>query len=174
MGFHSDQSLDLDKNSYICVYSCYNNAETKNLRKLRIKKKQPSNECNARNNECNNHFDIILEHNSIVMFSVDTNSKYLHSIILENDLSHLPHLSQSTQLESDNLWLGITFRQSKTFIFFNNELPYFPSNNQELILANDKQKKEFYKYRSLENSNIEYIYPEINYTISIGDILPIK
>lgn len=76
------------------MYSCYNNAETKNLRKLRVKKKQLSNECN---NKCDKHFDIILEHNSVVIFSVDINSKYLHSIILENDFPQLP------QSESDNL-----------------------------------------------------------------------
>jgi hypothetical protein len=26
MGFHSDQALDLEENSYICIFSCYENA----------------------------------------------------------------------------------------------------------------------------------------------------
>jgi hypothetical protein len=29
MGEHSDQALDLDINSYICLFSCYNNPDTK-------------------------------------------------------------------------------------------------------------------------------------------------
>lgn len=57
MGYHSDQSLDLDELSYICIYSCYDNPTTKNLRTLRIKKKL--------DDEC---FDIELEHNSVVFF----------------------------------------------------------------------------------------------------------
>ena len=149
MGYHSDQALDLNKNSHICIFSCYDNPKTKDLRKLIIKDKITK--------YC---FDIILDHNSIVMFSTDTNSKHLHKIVLE-------------QNTSNNLWLGITFRQSKTFISFNNELPYFSSTNKILTLATDEQKKEFYKLRSHENSNVNFEYPEINYTISNGDMMPI-
>ena len=71
-----------------------------------------------------------------------TNKKYLHKIILNNNNI------------TGNLWLGITFRLSKTFIHFINELPYF-SNGNQLTLANDEQKKEFYKYRQTENKLIE-------------------
>jgi hypothetical protein len=87
--------------------------------------------------------------------------------------THIP-VSLIETVEGKNLWLGITFRQSKTFVLFNNELPYFSSTNKVLTLANENQRKEFFKCRSLENSNIEYVYPEINYTISIGDMLQIK
>lgn len=146
MKYHSDQSIDLNENSYICLFSCYDDPITNNLRKLKIKNKI-SNEC----------FDIILDHNSVVIFSTNTNRKHLHKIVLE-------------QNTSNNLWLGITFRQSKTFIFFNNELPYF-SNNKLLTLADEDQRRNFFKCRSLENSNIEYVYPEINYTISFADVM---
>ena len=148
MGFHTDQSLDLSENSYICLFSCYDDPTTKNLRKLKIK--------NRITNKC---YDILLNHNSIVIFSTDTNRKHLHKIILDE--------SNTT----NNLWLGITFRQSKTFISFNNELPYFVSTGKILTLANENQKKEYFKCRGLENSSIDYTYPEINYTISVGDIL---
>lgn len=120
MNYHSDQSLDLYDNSHICIFSCYN-TNTINLRKLRIKRK----------NNSNDYFDIILEHNSIIVFSINANSNYLHKIILE-----------SNAINNDQ-WLGNTFRRSKTFIFFNNEIPYFSSNNKQLILADDKQKKRF-------------------------------
>lgn len=74
---------------------------------------------------------------------------------------------------SNDLWLGITFRKSKTFIIFHNELPYFYSNKKILTLADKYQRNEFYKYKSLENLSAEYVYPNIDYTISNGDLLPI-
>jgi len=147
MGFHSDQALDLDDDSYICIFSCYDNP--KNPRKLHTKNKI-TNECSS----------ITLDHNSIILFSTNTNSKYLHKIILEN-----------RELPSN--WLGITYRKSKTFLKFESDIPFFLDTGKPLILANEDTKKEFYKFRSLENSNIEYAYPEINYTISGGDIKPI-
>ena len=39
MGEHSDQAQDLDLDSYICLFSCYNNIETKDIRSLKIKNK---------------------------------------------------------------------------------------------------------------------------------------
>ena len=39
MGEHSDQALDLADNSYICLFSCYNNPLAKNIRTLKIKNK---------------------------------------------------------------------------------------------------------------------------------------
>ena len=171
MGYHSDQSQDLSKESYICIFSCYNDPTTKELRKLKVK--------NKITNKC---FDIILDHNSIVIFSIDTNQKHLHKIVLENSFclnktnlaNTLPNRQVLEQNTSNNLWLGITFRQSKTFMTFINELPYFTLTNKILALANTNQRKEFFKCRSLENSSTEYTYPEMNYTISIGDIMPIK
>jgi hypothetical protein len=149
MGYHSDQCLDLDKESYICIYSCYDDPETKDLSKLKIK--------NKITNDC---FDITLDHNSIVIFSIDTNQKHLHKIVLE-------------QYTKNNLWLGVTFRQSKTFLITDNNLSCYriKSTNNILTLANENQRKDFYKCRSLEKSNIEYTYPEIDYTISPGDLI---
>lgn len=37
MGFHTDQSLDLEQNSYICIFSCYSDPYTKDFRILRTK-----------------------------------------------------------------------------------------------------------------------------------------
>lgn len=146
MGYHSDQSLDLNGSSFIGIFSCYDDPTTKSLRTLRIKNKLTDKED-----------DIALEHNSIILFSVATNQKYLHKIILESNTVNCR-------------WLGITFRRSKTFIVFHNELPYF-SNGKILALANKDQRKEFYKYKSLENSSTEYVYPDVDYTVSVGDTI---
>lgn len=146
MGFHTDQSLDLETNSYICLYSCYNNPQI-NARKLVIKNKTTAEVSEIR-----------LENNSIVIFSTQINHQYLHKIVLDS---------------GDNKWLGITFRLSKTLIKFINEIPYF-ANGMRLTMATDNEKKTFYELRSLENQHVECNYPEINYTISISDTLQIK
>lgn len=150
MKYHSDQALDLHDNSYICIFSCYNNEHTNEIRTLLVKEKNTDNVIKYK-----------LHHNSIILFSVNDNSKYNHKIILESDLN------------TNTKWLGITFRFSKTLINFINNIPYL-SNNEELILINrnDIDKiKEFYKLRNLENKSINFKYPEINYTISPSDLL---
>ena len=154
MKLHSDQALDLKSDSYICIFSCYNDPLTKNIRKLKIKDKNTSETQ-----------EILLTHNSIVYWSYETNYKYLHQIVLENPL----------QKDLNSKWLGITFRCSKTHIEFIDNQPYFLDqenlNREKLLLATEKEKDEFYKLRSLENSNIIFKYPKINYTISSSDLL---
>lgn len=66
MKYHSDQSLDLAEDSYICIFSCYSNPESKSLRKLKIKEKGSDVES-----------EIILKHNSVVIFSTELNNKVL-------------------------------------------------------------------------------------------------
>lgn len=143
MGYHTDQSLDLDENSYICIYSCYQYPE-QNIRTLKIK--------NKITNDINN---IKLDHNSVVIFSYETNYNHLHKIILDNS--------------DKNNWLGITFRFSKTFVNIIDNIPYI--NNIVLKLASDTEKKEFIKLRSDENKNLKYKYPVINYTLSPSDLI---
>ena len=155
MKYHSDQCMDLEKDSFIGLFTCYENPDKltdKNLRKLRLKNKTTAEE-----------FEILLTHNSIVLFSLKTNTEFLHKIILES----VPSLKKS---ESDNKWLGITFRKSKTFVEFKEGLPYF-STGELLELANDDQKAEFFKLRGQENSVTNFIYPKLLYTLSVGDTL---
>jgi hypothetical protein len=147
MGEHSDQALDLDINSYICLFSCYDNPDTKDIRTLKIKNKITGELS-----------EISLTHNSIILFSVKTNSNYLHKIVLDKSYA-------------DDKWLGITFRLSKTYIEFVNEIPYFYKTDKKLKLANEEEIKEFYKMRQTENKNSVFEYPEINYTISESDLL---
>ena len=145
MKYHSDQQLDLKDNSYICIFSCYSNPKTNNFRKLFIKNKLD-----------NNIEEYVLKNNSIIIFSTDTNKKYLHKIILDK-------ITENTN------WLGITLRLSKTFINFIDNKPYI--NNNLLYLASLEEEKKFYKLRKDENLSIEYKYPDLNYTISPSDLL---
>ena len=158
MKYHSDQCLDLVPNSFIGLFSCYENPNElteQSIRKLKIKDKVTNEE-----------FEISLTHNSFVLFSLSTNSKFFHKIVLEQ----IPKQKSS---KSENKWLGITYRESKTFINFKNNLPYF-NNGNLLGLANDEQKSAYYKLRGEENRSLDFIYPEINYTLSKADtIIPI-
>jgi hypothetical protein len=152
MNFHSDQSLDLDTDSYIGVFSCYENPDAlleQHIRKLQIKDKVSDEE-----------FEYSLTHNSVMLFSVATNTKFLHKIVLDGP----PNAKQ------DNKWLGITFRTSQTHIHFDNNIPRFANGNL-LELANKEQEAEFYKLRGQENRSLDFVYPDLTYTINFADTL---
>ncbi|MEM9539597.1 MAG: alpha-ketoglutarate-dependent dioxygenase AlkB [Cyanobacteria bacterium P01_E01_bin.42] len=151
MGAHSDQALDLADESFIAIFSCYQYPESANpLRKLVIESKEPRGD----------RAKIPLAHNSIVVFSIKTNRRFKHKIVLD----------KSSQ-NRENQWLGITYRTSKTFVRFADECVYF-ADNTRLTLANDEEKQEFYNLRRQENKETDFIYPQIAYTISESDIMP--
>lgn len=151
MGSHSDQALDLADESFIAIFSCYKYPERANPpRKLVVESK----ESNSENTE------IPLTHNSVVVFSVDTNRRFKHKIVLD-----------SPRQKTENQWLGITFRTSKTFVRFGDEHVHFPDDSR-LTLASEEQRQEFYRLRRRENNEQDFIYPEIKYTISESDMIP--
>lgn len=146
MRFHSDQALDLVSNSYICIFSCYDDPSAVIKRKLKIKNKQTDE-----------RFEILLDHNSAIIFSTEINKIYAHKIVADSGIA--------------NKWLGITFRLSKTLIKFDNKVPYFYPEYRILTLATKNEVLEFLKHKSLENSGLNYSYPEILYTLSPGDLI---
>lgn len=150
MGFHTDQSLDLQRDSFICIFSCYSDPTTPHVRKLEVKHKVTGEKST-----------IMLTHGSCVMFSLNTNFQYVHKIILD------------TKNPCDE-WLGMTLRLSKTFIHFRNEIPYFYQTETILHLANEEERKEFIKYKGLENKTVWDAYPELYYTTSPSDLIQIK
>ncbi|MFC3157678.1 2OG-Fe(II) oxygenase superfamily protein [Chryseobacterium arachidis] len=154
MNFHSDQALDLDEKSCIALFSCYENPdelEEFHLRKLVVKDKTNEEE-----------FEIVLNHNSVVLFSVETNRKFQHKIILDS--------KQNPKPLTDNKWLGITFRTSKTCIQFKNDIPYF-STGELFTLADKEQESDFFKLRGQENRSLDFAYPDLSYTISPADLM---
>lgn len=156
MKFHSDQCLDVAPQSYIAIFSCYETPDSLNkhtLRTLKVKNKATLEEV-----------DIPLDHHTVVLFSTETNSLYHHKIIAT------PIGNRPAQLV-DVPWLGITFRSSKTFIEFNKDTPYL-STGQPLTLADETQRKAFYKIRGEENKQQNFVFPDITYTLNQGDILP--
>ncbi len=155
MKFHTDIALDLQDDTYICIYSCYNNINTTNLRKLIVK-----------NKETGEITKFLMEHNTFILFPKSINKKYVHKIVLEQ--------SNKKNINDDTKWIGITFRVSKTFIKFIDNEPYFINNNIKLVLSTEQEKIELMRYKGNENNNIEFTYPQINYTISLGDLIPIN
>lgn len=166
MGFHSDQALDLADDSYIALYSCYKFSDSteKQLRKLVVESKEPGG----------GQFEIPLVHNSVVVFSVETNRLYRHKIVLDID-------TYSRKSPPENDWLGVTFRTSKTFVHTTSSdvttggegIVCF-EDGTPLKLADDEQSKEFYKLRRRENEETDFSYPEekMTFTLSESDLMP--
>jgi len=170
MKYHSDQAIDLDDDSYICLFSCYNQCPIpdQNLRKLRIK---PKNGDGTIKSTSTNEIDIELNNCSAVLFSVADNSKYLHKIILDHVMN-----KKHAMNGNDVKWLGLTMRLSKTYIKFINEIPYFVNKDEggiELTLATQAQAHQFYKSKREENEeeNDKGSYTKIYFTISKSDII---
>ncbi|WP_328601554.1 hypothetical protein [Nocardia terrae] len=149
MGSHSDQALDLADESFIAVFSCYRNPETVPSRKLMVESK-----------ESGETFEIPLAHNGIVAFSVASNRRLKHKIVLDTSVP-----------VAENEWLGVTFRTSKTFLRFHEGHPYLP-DGERLVPADETQRREFYQLRRRENNETEFVYPALTYTISESDLMP--
>ncbi|MEZ5942190.1 MAG: alpha-ketoglutarate-dependent dioxygenase AlkB [Planctomycetaceae bacterium] len=151
MGSHSDQALDLAEGSFIAVFSCYKDSTCSiPPRKLIVEHKESGGPDVA----------IPLTHNSVVVFSIAANRRYKHKIVLD-----------ASARTSENVWLGLTFRTSKTFVQFRDGNAYL-SDNVRLTLADDEQQSEFYRLRRRENNETDFTYPPITYTISESDITP--
>lgn len=150
MGGHSDQALDLADESFIAVFSCYRDPEASPPRKLVFESKGAGGE----------KFEIPLVHNSVVAFSVDSNRRLRHKIVLDTPAR-----------AADNQWLGVTFRTSKTLVRFRDGHVHLPQG-ERLMAADDEQRREFYRLRRRENQETDFIYPLLTYTISESDLMP--
>eukprot|EP00035_Acanthoeca_spectabilis_P013511 m.252181 g.252181 ORF g.252181 m.252181 type:complete len:292 (+) comp15909_c0_seq6:102-977(+) len=152
MGLHSDQALDLDSNSYIAVFSCYENPDVES-RKLVIHRKGPGAGAER-------PYEITMRHNCVIVFSVENNKRFKHKIILDTQAN-----------PPKNRWLGITFRLSKTLIGFSEDAPPCFSDGTQLRLADKSEWGQFIQLRGRENKEVDFIYPTITYTTSESDLM---
>lgn len=147
MGWHTDQAQDLEKDSYICLFSCYEkDTKPEDIRKLKIK--------NKKDDSC---IEIFMHDSSAILFSAETNSNHLHKIVLDS------------VKPSNNRWIGMTMRLSKTFIKFIDNRPVFINNLKELKKATTEDIKTIRKLKKEENLNIEFNYPELDFSLSDSD-----
>lgn len=147
MRFHSDQALDIADDSYICIFSCYEDGNDEpRPRKLITKDKVTGNTA-----------EYLMDNNSVVLFSRATNEKFVHKIVADGKAPK-------------SRWLGVTLRLSKTFIRYDADGNMFMCSpdhvNTKLTLATDKERHEFFTHKSLENAQVGYCYPDISYTLS--------
>ncbi|MGW6706089.1 hypothetical protein ACWGDE_14525 [Streptomyces sp. NPDC054956] len=150
MGAHCDQALDLADGSFIAVFSCYRHPEEGPPRKLIFESKDPGGE----------KFEIPLVHHGVVAFSVASNRRLRHKIVLD-----------APGRAADNEWLGLTFRTSKTFVRFRDGHAYLPQGAR-LTAADEEQSQEFYRLRRRENKETDFTYPPLTYTVSESDLMP--
>lgn len=146
MRFHSDLACDLEYDSYICLFSVYERelSSDDTARTLRVKEKNSDDT-----------YDITLDNNSVVLFSTDTNRNHSHQIILTG--KNCPR------------WLGLTFRLSNRFINFIDKIPHIDGN--VLTIATADELVEFRKLRAMENKQVHFTYPIMNYTVSKSDLM---
>ncbi len=149
MGAHSDQALDLDDASEIALFSCYERPELgRPARQLLVESKGPGGAS----------FAIPLPHHSVVVFSTDTNRRFRHRIVLDAGAP-------------ESLWIGVTFRTSKTFVRFRDHQAHL-RDDAPLTLASEEERREFFRLRHGENHEVGFAYPRITYTISASDLMP--
>lgn len=98
MEFESMQAQDLAfcEESHMAVFSCYKDPSVAS-RKLVVESKTPGK---------GRPFEIPLEPNSVVVWSLESNSHFRHKIVLD----------ESKGTPAENEWMGLTFRTSSTCI----------------------------------------------------------
>ena len=152
MNFHTDQALDLDPGSYICLFSCYEHGADSHPRVLTVKSKDNGEES-----------EVQLLHHSVVVFSTTTNQKHLHKI----EGRDLPR-------DHNNRWMGFTLRLAKTSVKIVDGVSHLMSGQShkgELTIATDKERGAFFGLKGLENKGVDFQWPEIGYTISPSDLM---
>jgi hypothetical protein len=148
MGWHSDQAQDLADPSHIAVVSFYRYPERGGFRSLVVKPKDGTRDCRTEETA------IEMSHGSAVLFSTETNRKHKHQIVLSEP--------------RDNVWLGITFRTSKTFVDFSD--PSRPTLNSIPLRLVDSPT-DYYKTRGQENHSIDFVWPPLDFTLSPSDLI---
>ena len=152
MGAHSDMALDLAEGSSIALVSLYRDPEVAERapRTLVVTSKEVEGET----------FEIPLRHGSVVVWSLETNRRFRHKIVLSGQ-------------PPENDWVGVTLRTSGTFIrhaegaTFEDGRPLAWVTDRE-----DERAKTLYKLRGQENREVDFEWPRIDCTLSRHDTLP--
>lgn len=148
MGYHSDQAQDLEEGSSVAIVSLYDRPPRgPGVRQLMIQHKLTGERA-----------ALPLEHGSAVLFSLDTNSLHRHKIVLPSPAPQ------------DTRWLGLTLRQSKTFVRHHAGGAAL-EDGTPLTLADEAQRAELLRLRAEENRSTTFRYPRLTYTLSEGDRL---
>ena len=151
MGFHSDQAQDLLDGSCIALFSCYADPKKPFNRKLVVEPKE--------DNPNGEKFEIPLTHNSVIVFSLDTNRRFRHKIVLDH------------RQPADNEWMGLTFRTSKTLVRYEGDQTLLADGTPLKLLGPDPDRT-VYRMRGKENKEVDFHYPALDVTLSESDLVP--
>lgn len=146
MGWHSDQAQDLKEDSFIAVFSVYENPKGPR-RLLEVASKTTPDTV---------HGVIPLSHGMVVMWSIETNRRFKHRIVLERDKRCVP-----------NRWFGMTLRTSKTWVTWAEDNTAMLGERPLQLLRGDCGA--YYALRAQENKTVDFCYPDLDYTISPSD-----
>lgn len=142
MRYHCDQMTDLDRDSYIQIFSSYPKDEKKR-RVLTVRKKDKTDT-----------MLIKLEHNSVVSFSVEDNAQYLHKIT------------------GNARWVGLTFRKSKNKVKYVDGTPYLNGKKLNIITAGDMYKLKGIENELDNIDQIIGLWSIPTGTMNPGDLIP--
>ena len=147
----------------MAVFSCYKDPEVaakteKPPRKLVVEPKGGGE----------GGFEVPMGHNSVIVFSLDTNRRFTHKIVLAQE-----------EKPEENEWLGVTFRTSGTYVKpmvgegEGEEGRALFEDGGELKVASKEEAKELYKMRGRENREVDFVYPKLSVTLSPSDLMPL-
>ena len=152
MKYHTDQYLDIEKDSFFALFTLYEDPQA-----------SPSRVLICKNKLTGATHEIELAHNTVVTFSYETNHLYLHKIVV------------APNLKRGNRWLGLTFRTAKTFLELDDR-----GKPLNIRLASELEAKQLYNLKHNENKNATDIYEDGSnvlitmYTLSSSDLLPFE
>lgn len=145
MRYHTDCALDLENDSRICIFSCYEE-KGDHPRKLVIRDKV--------NGEVQ---EILMDHLSVIVFDVRANSRHVHKIVSDGSRTR-------------GRWLGLTMRTSKTFVTGQPHGLVFRNDGLTMTAATEDEKRWFFELKKFENKSPDFKYPDIRF--SLADFRP--
>ncbi|WP_232666735.1 alpha-ketoglutarate-dependent dioxygenase AlkB [Pseudonocardia sp. TRM90224] len=150
MGAHSDQALDLHEAGVIALFTCYEHPAAEPSRRLVVESKEPGEPS----------FAIPLVHGEVVVFAAETNRRFRHRIVLD-----------PATADPDNVWLGVTFRTSKTYVDVRAGQAVL-ADGTPLTSADEDERLEMFRLRRRENQETDFAYPRLTCTLSPSDLRP--
>lgn len=137
MRFHTDCALDLEDDSEICIFSCYED-ECDHPRTLV-----------TRDKESGKVEEMSMDHLSVIIFDVGANSRHVHKIVSNGCKAR---------------WLGLTLRTSKTFV--TRQSVVFRHDGSKMTAATEHDRSMLFKLKGQENKLSSFKYPHIQFSLA--------
>lgn len=163
MGLHTDQALDLDPESLICLVTLYGEDGVEDGRELVVTDKEARDPAAVT-------WRVPLLHGTVVSFSVATNARHTHAIVAAR-----AEPAASTAASPGRAWVGITLRTSRRALACPQDGQAELLPGVRLLLAEGKLARAYYCERARENRVVDFEFdPALDHlTISPSDVMAI-